>query len=59
MKKTYIQPAMLTMKLQHSCRIMLDLSSNAGLGDGGGGSEPPRVKEYDVIQDVNVWDNEW
>ena len=60
MKKSYIQPATITLVLQHDSQIMLELSSNAGLGEGGGGSEPPRVKEYDdVISDVNVWDNEW
>ena len=63
MKKSYIQPATITLVLQHNSQIMLELSSNAGLGEGGGGNgtggSTPRVKEYDVISDVNVWDNEW
>ena len=62
MKKTYIQPSLLTVALQHSSHIM-DVSS---IGGNGGfnpnpqpGTEPPQVKEFDVISDVNIWDDEW
>ena len=59
MKKTYIQPEVLTMKLQHMQMLCESLTSvqdgngNTGIGYGGEGTGPARVK------DTNVWDEEW
>ena len=58
--KTYIQPAMLTVRLQHmqmlceSLTSVQDGSNNTGIGYGGEGTGPARTKESH-----NVWDEEW
>ena len=58
MKQIYVQPAMLTMRLQQMqmlCESLNDVSggSDTGIGYGGGGTGPARVK------DANVWEEEW
>ena len=66
MKKTYIQPSVFTIVLQHSSHIM-DVSSIGGNGGFnptpqpgvGTGDSNPQVKGYDLIQDINIWDDEW
>ena len=59
MKKTYIQPKMLAVVLQHSQIVTIsriigngDINPTPEPGDGGGDSNP-RVKSY------NIWDDEW
>lgn len=60
MKKTYIQPSMLAVVLQHSqiIAVISQIEGNGGInptpepGDGSGDSNP-RVKSY------NIWDDEW
>ena len=59
MKKTYIQPTMLAVVLQHDQIVAFsriegdgDINPTPEPGDGSGGSNP-RVKSY------NIWDNEW
>ena len=63
MKKNYIQPTMLTVKLQQMemlCQSINNVVSgeddenNTGIGYGGGSGGEGRVKESH-----NIWDNEW
>ena len=58
MKKTYIQPAMLAVMLQHKSQVMVTSIDTGDTGLTGGGSDddytgPVRVKQH------NVWDEEW
>ena len=60
MKKTYIQPEMLTAKLQHmqmlceSLTSVEDDSTGTNIIYAGEGTGPARTKESH-----NVWDEEW
>ena len=62
MKKTYLQPAMMVVTLQqHSIicsspvnRVSTNLTDDAAIGYGGGGSGPARVKSNTVD-----WDDDW
>ena len=60
MKKTYIQPEMLTVKIQHmqmlceSLTAVEDGSESTSISYGGEGTGPARTKESN-----NVWDEEW
>lgn len=57
MKKTYIQPAMLAVKLQQMqmlCQSITDLDSDdTGIVIGGEGQGGSNVKAQ------SIWDNEW
>ncbi len=56
MKKTYIQPEMLTVVLQHTqmlCESITDVSGE-GTSYGGGSDEEAHTKEA-----TNVWDEGW
>ena len=62
MKKTYIQPAVISLVLQQAqmlCESVTNVQDGSeggtgtGIGYGGGGTGPARVK------DSNVWDEEW
>ena len=60
MKKTYIQPEMLTVKLQHMQMLCESLTAvengnpDTNIIYDGEGTGPARVKEG-----TNVWDEEW
>ena len=61
MNKTYLNPTMVVVKLQHSSiicasngNIVSSINGNAGLNYGGGGSGDARTKESS-----NIWDEEW
>ena len=60
MKKTYLQPAMITLALHQAqmlcesvTKVNADGGSTTGILYGGQGSGPARVKE------TNIWDEEW
>ena len=58
MEKTYFQPAMLAVELQHNQVIATSIDGNAGLNPGvqpgdGTGPSGPRVKQS------SIWDEEW
>ena len=60
MKKTYLQPTMMVVRLQQQSIIctgsdMNRVNSNADLDYGGGGSGPARARSYGGTD----WDNEW
>lgn len=64
MKKTYLNPTMVVVKLQHQTHLMDEstaaiqsLSTNLGddaIGFGGAGSGSARTKESN-----GIWDEEW
>ena len=65
MKKTYINPTIVTVQLRGRDAILTSVSGFATLDDtsfggttSGGGNN---ITDADVkgISDVNVWDNEW
>ena len=58
MKKTYIQPTMLAVMLQHKNQVLAASIESGDTGLVGGGSDddydgPVRVKQH------SVWDEEW
>ena len=61
MKKTYLQPTMMVVRLQQQSIIcsspvtVSDVNSNADLDYGGGGSGPARARQHSGID----WDDEW
>ena len=59
MKKTYLQPTMMVVRLQQQSIIcaspVSDVSSNADMGYGGGGNGPARARQH---SDAG-WDDEW
>jgi len=56
MKKTYLQPTMNVVKIQHSQMLCGSITDVKGgdIGYGGGGSRPARVKSNTVD-----WDDDW
>ena len=59
MKKIYLQPTMMVVRLQQQSIIcsspVSDVNSNAGIGYGGGGSGPARARQHSGID----WDDDW
>ena len=59
MKKTYLQPTMMVVRLQQQGIIcaspVSNVDSNADLNFGGGGSGPARARQHSGID----WDDEW
>ena len=60
MKKTYLQPTMMVVRLQQQSIICTSndvsrVSGNAGIDYGGGGSGPARARQNSGTD----WDNEW
>ncbi len=63
MKKNYMQPTILVVRIQHSGVICVSQVSTSGLGDydlnynaSGASQSSAWTKE---TSDVNLWDNEW
>jgi len=62
MKKTYLQPTMMVVRLQQQSiicsspvsRVSTNLDEGAAIDYGGGGSRPARVKSNTVN-----WDDDW
>ena len=58
MKRTYIQPAIIVVKMQHQSIICTstvnNISGNADIDYIGGGSGPARTRES-----CGIWDDEW
>ena len=64
MKKTYIQPEMLAVELQHSqivaaSKDTYDTSGNSGLTDEGSSDGYQGPDGGAAKGSVNVWDEEW
>ena len=60
MKKTYIQPEMLAVVLQHSQIIAVSqVDGNTGLSDGGSSDGYQGPEGGAAKGSVNVWDEEW
>ncbi len=64
MKKTYIQPTMLAVKLQQTQMLcesdaVTTIDSNAGVGYGGGSNNDPTPTPGGRVKEQNVWDEEW
>ena len=59
MKKTYLQPTMMVVRLQQQSIICSSpvnrVSGNADLDYGGGGSGPARARQHSGID----WDDDW
>ena len=60
MKKTYLQPTMMVVRLQQQSIICTSndvsrVTGNANLDYAGGGTGPARARSYGGID----WDNEW
>ena len=60
MKKTYLQPTMMVVRLLQQSIIctsnsVSSVNSNADMDYGGGGSGPARVRQHSGID----WDDEW
>lgn len=59
MKKTYLKPTMMVVKLQQQGIIctsgVRSVSGNADIDYGGGGSGPARARQHNGID----WDDEW
>ena len=60
MKKTYLQPTMMVVRLQQQSIICTSndvsrVNSNAGIDYGGGGTGPARARQNNGTD----WDNEW
>jgi hypothetical protein len=59
MKKTYLKPTFVVVKLQHQGIICTSdvrgVNGNADVGYGRGGSGPARARSYGGTD----WDNEW
>ena len=60
MKKTYIQPTMFAVVLQHSQIIAVSqIESNAGISDGGSSDGYQGPAGGAAKESANVWDEEW
>ena len=60
MKKTYLQPTMMVVRLQQQSIICASndvsrVSSNVDMDYGGGGSDPARARQHSGTD----WDDEW
>lgn len=58
MKKKYIQPSMLTVKL-HPCSVIAYSPESIGINSEGGSGTDLVKEQYPPISDRNVWDEEW
>ncbi len=60
MKKTYIQPEMLAVVLQHSQIIAAsEVDGNTGISNGGSSDGYQGPEGGAAKGSVNVWDEEW
>ncbi len=59
MKKTYIQPTMFAVALQHSQIIASSIEGNTGITDGGSGDNYQGPAGGAAKESANVWDEEW
>ena len=61
MKKTYIQPTMLAVVLQHTIQILegSPIAGNTGISNGGSGDNYQGPDGGAAKESANVWDEEW
>ncbi|MBQ7462345.1 MAG: hypothetical protein IJS63_08850 [Bacteroidaceae bacterium] len=65
MKKTYMNPAMTVVKLQHQCMVCVSYvqnysnSTGEGIGYGGAGGDTSASSEANVKGNSSIWDEEW
>ena len=58
MKKIYIQPSMLTVKL-HPCSVIAYSPQSIGINSEGGSGTDLVKEENTYITDKSLWDEEW